>query len=65
MRPFTAAQGAEDVSGSDRSLSFVSFMLRRRRQTKWISTEDQALKKPAGLPVEELCIEFGEADDLM
>lgn len=49
----------------DHSLRFNSFMLTRLRQTEWIPTEDQGLEKPSGLPIEELCIEFREADDLM
>ncbi|GLI95539.1 sacsin N-terminal ATP-binding-like domain-containing protein [Methylocystis echinoides] len=50
---------------SNHSMSFDSFMLRQLRETEWLPTEDLGLKKPAGLPAKQLCIELREADDLM
>jgi hypothetical protein len=47
------------------SVSFDSFMLTQLRQTEWIPVADGALKKPTGLPAEELSAEFRDADDLM
>jgi hypothetical protein len=50
---------------SDHSMSFDSFMLTRLRQLEWVPTADGSLKKPDGLPVEELGAEFRAADDVI